>query len=115
MKAALLTLAMIGSQLTMSVSERVPDINVQKLCRLSAANARVMGEREPQSVGDCIREENDAKQELAKIWPKTDSIMRDRCEGEATALGTRTYLDLLTCLQIASDTKPAGKGRAKAR
>ena len=115
MRAALLALAVIGSQLTTPVSERVPDINVQKLCRLSAASAKIMGEPEPQSIGDCIREENDAKQELARIWPKTDSVMRDRCEGEATALGTRTYLDLLTCLQIASDTKPAGKGRAKSK
>jgi hypothetical protein len=115
MKAALLTLAMIGSQLTIPVSERVPDINVQKLCKLIAANAKIMGEPKPQSVSDCVREENDAKQELVRIWPKTDSVMRDRCEGEATALGTRTYLDLLTCLQIANDTRSAGKGRAKSK
>jgi hypothetical protein len=41
--------------------------------------------------------------------------MRDRCEDEASALGTRTYRDLLACLQIADDTKAAGKGRAKSK
>ena len=115
MKAALLTLAMIGSQLTIAVSERVPDISVQKLCTSRSADDRIMREPEPQSVADCVREENEAKQELARIWAKSDSIMRDRCENEASALGTRTYLDLLACLQIADDTKSAGKGRTKSK
>jgi hypothetical protein len=115
MRAALLTLAVIGSQLTTPVSERVPDINVQKLCKSRQAADKTMREPEPRSVTDCVREENDAKQELVKIWAKSDSVMRDRCEDEAVALGTRTYLDLLTCLQIADDTRPAGKGRAKSK
>jgi hypothetical protein len=115
MRAALLTLVMIGSQLTIPVSERVPDINIQKQCKLRQAADKTMREPEPRSVADCVREENEAKRELVRIWAKSDSIMRDRCEDEATALGTRTYLDLLTCLQIADDTKPASKGRAKSK
>jgi hypothetical protein len=115
MKAALLTLALIGSQLTIAVSERVPDINVQKLCKSRLADDRMMREPDPQSVADCVREENEAKQELARIWAKSDSVMRGRCEDEASALGTRTYLDLLACLQIADDTKSASKGRTKSK
>jgi hypothetical protein len=115
MRAALLTLAVIGAQSTMPVSERVPDINVQKLCKLRSADDRIMRQPEPQGLADCVREEKDAKQELVKMWATSDSVMRDRCQDEATALGTRTYLDLLACLQIADDIKSASKGRTKSK
>jgi hypothetical protein len=115
MKAALLTLAVIGFQVAMPVSERVPDINVQKLCNSRSTDNKIMREPESQTVADCVREETDAKQELGKIWSTADSSMRDTCQNEAIALGTRTYLDLLACLQIADDTKSAGKGRTKGK
>jgi len=115
MRAALFMLAVIGSQSTTQASQRVPDINIDKMCKSSIADAKIMGEPQPQSVSDCTREENDAKQELVKIWSNTETAIRDRCEGEATALGTRTYLDLLSCLQMADDIKSAGKARGKSK
>ncbi len=115
MKAALLTLAVIGSELVRPASQQVPEINVDKMCKSSSADAKIMGQREPRSVPDCVREENEAKQELVKIWGTADSAIRDRCQSEAIALGTRTYLDLLSCLQIADDTRSASKGRGKGK
>jgi hypothetical protein len=115
MRAALLTLAVIGSQSVTLVSQRVPDIDVEKLCRSRSADDKIMQEPQAQRVPDCVREENDAKQELIKLWAQTDSSIRDICEDEAAALGTRTYLDLLSCLQMADDLKPASKGRLKSK
>jgi hypothetical protein len=109
MRAALLTLAVIGSQLATSVAERVPELNVEKLCKQRSAQDKIMRQPESQSVADCVREEADAKQELIKIWEKTDRSIRARCENEATVLGTRSYLDFLACLQMADDMKSAGK------
>jgi len=109
MRAALLTLAIIGSQLTTPVAKRVPELNVEKLCELRAADDKIMREPQSQSVADCVREEADAKRELIKIWSETDGLIRDRCVSEAVALGTKSYLDLLSCLLIANDTESAVK------
>jgi hypothetical protein len=60
---------------------------------------------ELQSVADCVHEETDAKQNLRTLWGTTPGSIRARCESDAVALGTRTYLDLLTCIQMADDVK----------
>ncbi len=109
MRAALLTLAVISSQLTTPVANRVPELNVEKLCKLRSAQDKIMRQPESQSVADCVREETDAKQDLIKIWEKTDGSIRARCVNEAIVLGTRSYLDFLSCLQITDDTKSAAK------
>ena len=110
MRLALLTLAVIASHFMTSASLRVPDLNVEKLCKSRSAVDKMMREPETQSVADCVREQAEAKQELSKIWAQTDSSIRDRCEREAIALGTPGYLDLLNCLQMAEDIKSSGKG-----
>ena len=67
-----------------------------------------------QSVEDCVRDEKAAKQQLGTVWGSTFRPIRDRCEGEVLfSLGTRSYLDFISCMQIADDTKsvsPAMKG-----
>ena len=118
MRSALLTLAVMGSQLTTPVSYRVPDVNVERLCKSRSADNKIMHEPDSQSVADCVREEAGAKQDLTKIWTQTDRLIRDRCVAEAAALGTGGYIDLLSCLQMADDIRPgvrgaAGSGRGK--
>ena len=115
MRAALLTLTVIASQLTTPVATRVPELNVEKLCKLRSEDDKIMREPKPQSVADCVREEADVKQELTKIWAETDSSIRARCEGEAVMLGTRSYLDLLACLQLAKDIRAFTKGTGQDR
>jgi hypothetical protein len=109
MKATLLTLAVLSSQLTTAVATRLPELKVERLCKLRSADDKIMRQPESQSVTDCVREEADAKQELIKIWASTDSAVRARCQGEAAVLGTRSYLDYLSCLQMADDLKSAAK------
>jgi hypothetical protein len=68
-----------------------------------------MREPEHQKVPDCVREEGDAKQDLLRIWSTADRSIRARCVGEAGALGTRSYLDFLACLQMTADIDGAAK------
>jgi hypothetical protein len=56
-----------------------------------------------ESTADCVRNEEAAKQELSTLWASTSAPIRNRCESEARSLGTTSYLDLLTCIQIAED------------
>jgi hypothetical protein len=102
---ALLSMALCGAPL-ISISDRLPELNVDALCKSRSAQDRMMRLPEAQSVADCIRDEKDAKQKLGAVWGSTSASIRNRCEREASALGTRGYLDLLTCLQMAGDIKP---------
>ena len=61
MKIALLTLAMLGSQLTIQVGDHIPQLNVETTCNGSVATDKAMGLALPQSYDDCTRDENAAR------------------------------------------------------
>jgi len=119
MKVALLSLALFGTELMTPVSDRVPELNMDALCNARSADDKIMQIHESQSIADCMRDERAAKQQLSTVWGSTFRPIRDRCEGEVLfSLGTRSYLDLISCIQIAEDNKsvsPATKGTSKNR
>jgi hypothetical protein len=115
MKIALLTVAMLGSQATFPVSDQVPRLNVEATCK-----AGVGADKAGQSYDTCMRDENDARQQLSTIWLTSSDAVRNECVGEATAGGSDSYVDLLTCLQMAiwdksSPLPPKLKGASKNR
>ena len=54
-----------------------------------------------QSVSACMAEENDARQQLETIWQSFSVANRNLCTAEASGQGMASYVELLTCLQIA--------------
>lgn len=112
MKIALLSIAMLGSQLIVPVSDRVPKLNVEATCKASVQADKDMGLVLPQSYSDCMRDEDAAHQQLATVWLANSNELRNRCEGEATAAGNASYVDLLTCLQMADPTTPVAAAPA---
>lgn len=120
MKIALLSVAMLGSQLVTPIGDRVPKLNVEATCKASVAADKAMGLVLAQSYDDCMRDENAAQQRLVPIWLSNTDRLRSQCEGEATAAGNESYVDLLTCLQMADPDKspapaPALRGASKNR
>jgi hypothetical protein len=105
MKVVLTALALLALQPATPVSDRVPELNMQALCKARSAGDKFMRLPESQSVADCVQDETDAKQQLNAVWGKTSGSTRKRCQSEAAELGTRSYLDLITCLQMADDVK----------
>jgi hypothetical protein len=61
MKVALLSLAVLGAQFTTLASDRVPQVNVDALCKAMSADARLMRMAVSRTVADCVSQENDAK------------------------------------------------------
>ena len=93
---------------------RVPELNVTAICKARSIDARILRSTTGQSVDECVRAEEAAKQQLSTLWEKTSVVIRSRCESDARSLGTTSYLDLLTCIQMAEDEKsnpkkPAGR------
>jgi hypothetical protein len=120
MKIALLSLAMVGGQFVAPVSDRVPKLNVEATCKTTVATDKAMGLALAQSYDDCMRDENAAQRQLASVWLANSDQLRNQCEGEATAGGSDSYVDLLTCIQMADFAKspapaPVLRGASKNR
>jgi hypothetical protein len=107
MKVVLLSLAMIGSPMVIPVSDSVPKLDVEAMCKTTVATDKAMSVDLAQSYEDCMSDENAAQQQLTTIWLSNSGEVRNQCEGEATAGGSDSYVDLLTCLQMAGWVKPA--------
>lgn len=82
-----------------------PEFNVKAICKARSADARMLQSPPDQSDADCVRDEESAKQQLNPLWTSASASIRNRCRSDARLLGTTSYLDLLTCLQIADDVK----------
>jgi hypothetical protein len=105
MKRAFLSIAMLLLLLASPAFGRVPELNVKAVCDAEAADAKTLRSTPEQSVADCVRDEEAQKQRLSALWTSTSGPIRNRCEGDARALGTTSYLDLLTCIQMVEDLK----------
>ena len=58
MMAALLSLGLLGAQ---PVSNRMPEVKVDALCKARSADAKLMRLVETRTVAECVNDENDAK------------------------------------------------------
>ena len=108
MKRALVLFAVLLPLLTPPAFGRVPELNVKAVCKARSV-AKVLPSTPGQSIADCVRDEEAAKQQLSTLWASTSVPIRNRCQSDARALGTTSYLDLLACIQISQDTKSERK------
>lgn len=106
MIAVLFSMAMLISQSVIPVSDRVPELKVEALCKATTETDKAMGLALAQSFPDCMRDEGAAQKQLSTLWSTTKPGVRDQCEGEATSGGIQSYVDLLTCIQM-TDTATA--------
>jgi hypothetical protein len=114
MKAAFLALSLFG-QPTVPISDRVPLLNVEALCKDVSADDKASGLVQAQDAGECMRDETSAQQQLSSTWLTVPEPARQSCEGEAMAGGIQSYVDLLTCLQMAGWDNSASRPAAPLR
>jgi hypothetical protein len=122
MNIALLSIALagqLGSLSVIPIADRVPVIDVERACKETAATDKAMNLDLAQPVANCMRDENAAREQLSVIWSTYPASIRDRCTEEATLVGTGSYVDLLTCMQMTDSAKlsptPALRGASKNR
>ena len=84
-------------------AETPPKWDVEKSCRSSfTADA---GGADRQRVSSCVSDEKTAGDTIVKNWATYPGRDRDHCESLASLGGTPSYVEMLTCLEIARDTK----------
>lgn len=106
---ALLAFAAVLTLVAPSSFGREPKLNVKAICQSREADARMLRSTPAQSRADCEHDENAAKEQLVAAWASTSATIRNRCRSDASMLGTTSYLDLLTCIQMENEMKSGSK------
>jgi hypothetical protein len=88
---------------------REPELNIKAICNSRALDAKLLQSTSDQSIADCIHDEEAAKGKLGALWESTSATIRKRCQTDARSLGTTSYLDLLTCIQMEEELKSDSK------
>ena len=97
---ALLPVLLLSSQ-TVLAADQVPKFDTGPICR-SAGAAAVMGTRD---TAACDRDEITARTTLEKEWSQFTPSDKARCGRLVTLGGGPSYVDLLTCLEMAKAVK----------
>jgi hypothetical protein len=70
-------------------ADRVPNLDIAPTCRAATA------------AGFCQRDERRARDKLDDSWTDFTAAQRDRCSSLARMGGAPSYVELLTCLEMA--------------
>jgi hypothetical protein len=100
MRASIIPAFVLLASLPAAAEVRIPNLDVEKACKSvsSLAVGQVSSEK-------CLEQENAAKADLQKSWTTFQAGDRERCTGLATAGGYPSYIELLTCVQMARDAR----------
>ena len=80
-------------------ADDVPKLNFEQSCRIDVAAYRGGGGNKA-----CLTDEQNAQKTLVAQWKRFSPESRSRCTSMATDLiGDQSYVELLTCLQMARD------------
>ena len=78
-------------------ADRLPAFDIARNCNEETAGVGF-------GVGPkgCAQDEADAKNELAKRWSQYGAYEKKFCVGESSTGGERSYVELLTCLEMST-------------
>jgi hypothetical protein len=88
----------VASHFVVTVEDRVPTLNIDSVCKAKSLQAQKDTER-------CTQDEQKARDVLRKEWTQFTGAEKVRCLGTATTSGIASYVELLTCLEIARDVR----------
>ena len=97
---ALLPIILTASHIVLA-ADAVPKFNVERTCR-PAAVASVLPGRDASA---CQRDENDARNKLEQDWAQIQRCTTQHCAGFAALDRAPSYVELLTCLEMAKQSK----------
>lgn len=103
-----------GASLALSVADKVPEFDVTASCKAIAGFGLALSH----SPEACINDDKTAHAELKQKWETYPAAERSRCVAE-TEIGTPSYVDILTCLQMTQERRgaqyAAGQRKQKAQ
>lgn len=97
---ALLPIILTASHVVLA-ADTVPKFDVERTCRPAAAAGILPG----RDSSACQRDENDARSKLEQDWTQYTAAQRSQCAGFVGLDRAQSYVELLTCLEIAKQAK----------
>jgi len=101
-------------------ADAVPDLDVERTCQSAqVANTSISDKA---NYDGCLRSEREARKEAERHWGSYTPAAKRQCQNQFKAGGYPSYVEMVTCLELASGTglpkKPddphAGKGTSSA-
>ena len=106
--AVALALLALPALPTGAVADAVPNLDIAKTCRsASQANASVSDNA---NIQGCLRSEREARKEAERRWGDYTPSAKRQCEDQYKAGGFPSYVEMVTCLELASGTVPTQPG-----
>ena len=94
-----LPFALLGAQLVSA--PLLLAANIEPTCKNAGASSVGLG-----GSDGCLRSEREAKGTLEREWGRFNAPARAQCSQQSDAGGLPSYVELLTCLELASGTVP---------
>ena len=96
---ALFPIILTATQIVLA-ADSVPKFDVERACR-AAGGAGLPG----RDSAECQRDEQDARSKVEKDWSQYSAALRSQCDDLVTTGGAPSYVELLTCLEMAKQVK----------
>jgi len=77
-------------------SSAIPQFDAAQICHATSN----LGLGDDQSFPQCMQDETEAKNQLAKDWTSYSAEVRSRCSAETMIGGSPSYVELSTCLDM---------------
>jgi Tfp pilus assembly protein PilV len=77
-------------------ADEIPAFDITRNCKAEMADASISG------PASCERDETQAKNQLAQRWSSYSASQKKECVGESTTGGEKSYVELLTCLEMST-------------
>jgi hypothetical protein len=93
-----LSIVLLALPLVVPIADDMPRFDVRPSCHGAASLT-------PASLEGCLRDEEGARADLAGTWAQFAAADRTRCLATTETGGSPSYVELLTCLQMARDAR----------
>jgi hypothetical protein len=98
---AAITAIAVGVETQAAIADEVPTYDIRKSCKADTQAYPTAG-----NVDGCLRDEQEARTMLVSQWTQFAPDSRTRCTRiVGDPAGPQSYVELLTCLQMARDVK----------
>ncbi|KAB1075743.1 hypothetical protein [Methylobacterium planeticum] len=95
-----------------SAAGGVPNLDIESTCKSAASASASISDNA--SVEGCLRSERDARKEAERRWGDYTPAAKNQCEKQFQAGGYPSYVEMVTCLELASGTVPTQSGGGQA-
>ena len=93
-----ISMIVLSSQLVVTVADTMPKFDIARSCKIDAAATAGISVDQP--TANCMRDEQQALQQLGSQWSSFPAQSRASCSSEEKIGDSPSYVSLLTCLQM---------------